>query len=61
MFRRIVKFKLKVNDNFKVLGNPCAQALARRGAELRESNFHKKFNEGAKGRLCAGGVSFLRS
>ena len=55
------KLKFKVYDNFKVMGNPRAQALARRGAALRELNFHKKYNEGAKGRLCAGGVSFLRS
>ena len=38
----------------------CA-GTARRGAELRELNFHKKFKEGAKGRLCDGGDSFLRS
>ena len=57
----VQKIKLDVNDNFKISENPRAQALARRGAALRELNFHKKYNEGAKGRLCAGGVSFLRS
>ena len=58
---RGLKIKFIGTDNFKVSENPRAQAMARRGAVLRELNFHKKYNEGAKGRLCASGVSFLRS